>query len=559
MEMQPAVLPPHFGGETFCPARCCHYSGGLFFPYNDRAIGCKNEDCAEPQNMSTSGASRVGSHLAAFKTWFPLAAVSVFATSLAACGGGTGTPATTTPTPPVSCSGSTSSVVPVAKAAAPASAQALSPLSPQYFGMHIDVGAIATPPTLAWPAIPFGMIRMHSTETRWNDIDQGGGVYDFSTLDQWRSLYQQNEVGNPAGNYQLVFTMYSTPAYISSNPTDACDFSSTSGHPAGSCDPPADVCADGTGTDATFTNFVTALAQHMNNDSLPKIHYWEIWNEPNDVTFWNGTLPQLARMAQDARCVIVGTNCNSLTTYPATGIDPTSQMLTPPPVTIRDETNPALDSPSGWMTAYLAAGGGQYADIIGFHGYVEPGDPVEGVLTVAQSIEPVASAAGFSSKPIWDTELGYFSADVSDPYTQAGWLAKAYLLQAGLGIQRVAWFEYGASNVGTLTLPGGGLNQAGIDYSVLYYWLGGATATGPCTSSGTVWTCGFTSASGAQAEAVWDSAQSCSVVNSSESCTFSNFSPNPVYTTYEDLQGGSHTISGSSVSIGVEPILLESP
>src|SRR5580704_5229093 len=125
MEMQPAVLPPHFGGETFCPARCCHYSGGLFFPYNDRAIGCKNEDCAEPQNMSTSGASRVGSHLAAFKTWFPLAAVSVFATSLAACGGGTGTPATTTPTPPVSCSGSTSSVVPVAKAAAPAFAAIL--------------------------------------------------------------------------------------------------------------------------------------------------------------------------------------------------------------------------------------------------------------------------------------------------------------------------------------------------------------------------------------------------------------------------------------------------
>ena len=158
--------------------------------------------------------------------------------------------------------------------------------------------------------------------------------------------------------------------------------------------------------------------------------------------------------------------------------------------------------------AYLQAGGGQYADIIGFHGYVEPGDPVEGVLTVAQSIEPVASAAGFSSKPVWDTELGYSSADVTDPYTQAGWLAKAYLLQAGLGIQRVNWFEYGATNFGTLTLAGGGLNQAGIDYSTLYSWLEGATATGPCTSSGTVWTCGFTLASGAQAEAVWDSSQS---------------------------------------------------
>jgi hypothetical protein len=518
--------------------------------------------------MSTWGASRVGSHLGAFRTSFQLVAGLVFAISLVACGGGTAsTPASTGPTPP-SCSGSAASVAPAAKAAvATASAQALSALSPQYFGMHIDVGAIATPPTLPWPAfgtsnyIPFGTIRMLSTETRWSDMDQGNGQYDFSTLDLWRTLYQQNEVGNLAGDYQIMFTIYSVPKYISSDPTDACAFNSSSGHPPGSCDPPTDVCADGTGTDAAFTNFVTALAQHVNSDSLPKIHYWEIWNEPNNTPFWSGTLPQLARMAQDARCVIVGTNCNSLTTYPATGIDPTSQMLTPPPVTTSDETNTALNSPSGWMTAYLQAGGGQYADIIGFHGYVEPGDPVEGVLTVAQSIEPVASDAGFSSKPIWDTELGYSSADVTDPYTQAGWLAKAYLLQAGLGIQRVNWFEYGATNVGTLTLAGGGLDQAGIDYSTLYSWLKGATATGPCTSSGTVWTCGFTLASGAQAEAAWDSSQSCSNATGSEVCTFNtNFTPSSVYTTYEDLQGGTHSIAtGSTAPIGVEPILLESP
>jgi hypothetical protein len=292
----------------------------------------------------------------------------------------------------------------------------------------------------------------------------------------------------------------------------------------------------------------------VNSDSLPKIEYWEVWNEPNDITLWNGTLAQLARMAQDARCVIVGgTDCNSLTNYSAKGIDPTAQMLTPPPVTSSDQTNTSLNSPSGWMSAYLAAGGGQYADIIGFHGYVEPGDPVEGVLTVAQSIAPVAATAGLSSKPIWDTELGFSSADVADPYMQAGWLAKAYLLQAGLGIQRVTWFEYGATNIGTLTLAGGGLNQAGIDYSVLYKWLEGATPTGTCASSGTVWTCGFTLASGAQAQAVWDSAQRCSP------CTFSNFTPSSVYTTYEDLQGGAHSITaGSSVPIGAEPILLES-
>lgn len=506
--------------------------------------------------MKISRASRVESHLGVVKIWLELAAGIVLAAGLVACGGGTASaPATTTPTPPVNCSGAAAAPR-AAKAAVPASAspQVLSALSPQYFGMHIDVGAIATPPTLPWPTFPFGMIRMNSTETRWSDIDQGNGQYNFDKLDLWRNLYKKN------GNYQIVFTIYSVPAYISSNPTDSCNFVSTSSHTPGSCDPPADVCADGTGTDQAFTDFVTALAQHVNSDGLPNIEYWEVWNEPNDVTLWNGTLAQLARMAQDARCVIVGTDCNSLTSYSAKAIDPAAQMLTPPPVTSSDQTDTSLNSPGGWMSAYLAAGGGQYADIIGFHGYVEPGDPVEGVLTVAQSIAPVAATAGLSSKPIWDTELGFSSADVADPYMQAGWLAKAYLLQAGLGIQRVSWFEYGATNIGTLTLAGGGLNQAGIDYSVLYNWLEGAIPTGVCSSSGTVWTCGFTLASGRQAQAVWDSTQSCSVVNNSETCTFNpNFTPGSVYTTYEDLQGNTHSITaGSNVPIGAEPILLES-
>lgn len=497
---------------------------------------------------------------AGFATLLQGGIVAALFGSLIACGGGSSS--NVTPPPPVTC-GKAATTAPAAMTSVPyGSPQALSPLSPQYFGMHIDVGVLANPPAYPWPTFPIGTIRMHSTETRWSDIDKGTGQYDFSKVDEWRTLYQQNEVGNPAGDYQLIFTLYSVPAYISSKPSDGCFFNSSSGHPPGSCDPPADVCSDGTGTDQAFTDFVTALAQHVNSDSLPKIHYWEVWNEPNDITFWNGTMPQLARMAQDARCVIVGTDCNSLTTYSAKGIDPTSQMLTPPPVTSKDETNTSLNSPSGWMAAYLAAGGGQYADIIGFHGYVEPGLPVEGVATLAQLVVQAASAANQGSKPVWDTELGYSTADVSDPYMQAGWLAKAYLLQAGQGIQRVAWFEYGATNFGSLTVPPAGTqeNTAALDYSVLYNWLVGATATGPCTSggnTGTVWTCNFTLSNGAPAQAVWDSSLSCTSNGSSESCTTSNFTPSSVYTTYQDLQGGSHSISGSTVPIGAEPIFLE--
>jgi hypothetical protein len=452
--------------------------------------------------------------------------------------------------------------------------QALSPLTPQYFGMHVDVQALpGGNPFLPWPSFPFGTVRMNSTETRWDEIEATQGSYSFTTLDQWRTLYQQNEIANPAGDYQIIFTIYSVPQFYSSNPDNSCAFKSDSGHPEGSCYPPTDIAASCTdnnglndcdgnsdGTDASFINFLTALVNHVQGDTLPKIQYWEVWNEPNDITFWSGTPAQLARMAQDARCVIVGTDCNPNGAYNGIGLDPTAQMLTPPPVTSSDETDTSLNSPSGWMNTYLPLGGA-YADIIGFHGYVEPTDPVEDVLSTAQTIEPAAAAAGFSSLPVWDTEIGFPTANVCDPDTEAGWLAKAYLLQAGLGIQRIAWFEYGATNVGTLTVPspGTGENTAGLDYSFLYNWLVGATPTGTCSSSGTVWTCGFTLSGGAQAEAVWDSSQSCNAVSNTENCTFSPYTlpSSPSYTTYVDLQGASHNISGGTVQIGIEPILLE--
>jgi hypothetical protein len=455
--------------------------------------------------------------------------------------------------------------------------QTLFPLTPQYFGMHIDVQALpGGNPPLAWPTFPFGTIRMNSTKTRWDQIEATQGTYDFTTLDQWRTLYQQNEAGNPAGDYQIIFTIYSVPAFYSSDPSNSCAFNSESGHPVGSCYPPTDIAANCTnnnglndcdgnsdGTDASFINFLTALVTHVQNDSLPKIQYWEVWNEPNDITFWNGTTAQLARMAQDARCVIVGgTACNPNGAYTLTGIAAATgaKMLTPPPVTSSDETDTALNSPSGWLSTYLPLGGA-YADFIGFHGYVEPTDPVEDVLTTAETIEPAVAAAGFSSTPIWDTEIGFPTANVCDPDSQAGWLAKAYLLQAGLGIQRVAWFEYGAVNVGTLTLPSGAEDTAGTDYTNLYNWLEGATPTGTCSSSGnsgTIWSCGFTLANQAQAMAVWDSSQSCTQANNAENCTFSPFNvpTSPSFSSYLDLQGGTHSVSGATVQIGIEPILL---
>src|SRR5205807_3514497 len=108
----------------------------------------------------------------------------------------------------------------------------------------------------------------------------------------------------------------------SSAPSDTgCDFGA-----AGGCDLPADLNADGTGTDNTFLTFVRAVAQHVNDPTYLQTHahvaYWEPWNEwhrnPVLGTLFSGcatgsgcsvhaTYAQMVRMTEDVRCAVTGT------------------------------------------------------------------------------------------------------------------------------------------------------------------------------------------------------------------------------------------------------------
>jgi hypothetical protein len=80
----------------------------------------------------------------------------------------------------------------------------------------------------------------------------------------------------------------------------------------------------------------------------------------------------------------------------------------------------------------------------------------------------------------------------------------------------------------------------------------GAAQTG-CSKQGTQWTCPMTR-SGYQAEAIWDSSQSCSYGN----CSTLTTTVSAVYTQYRDLAGNVTVISNNKVPVGLKPILLES-
>jgi hypothetical protein len=95
------------------------------------------------------------------------------------------------------------------------------------------------------------------------------------------------------------------------------------------------------------------------------------------------------------------------------------------------------------------------------------------------------------------------------------------------------------------------LYEAGVAYEQTRAWLAGATPTGPCSHSKTVYTCGFTGPGGFDALMVWDTSQNCNA-----GCTTSTYKVPIGYTTQYDLAGDPPAALGSTTQIGIKPILL---
>jgi hypothetical protein len=409
----------------------------------------------------------------------------------------------------------------------------------QFFGMHIN----RRNSTFGMPTIPFGSYRtIDSFGTLWNGIETSAGVYNFATLDSRLADAQ-------AAGVDVLYTVYSPPSFHSSKPTD-----STCGTGAGACDAPSDVNADGSGTDQSLINFLTALVNHVGN----KIAYYEMWNEVNVTTEWTGTDAQLVRMAHDMRNVILAVN-------------PNAKMLTP------SFANLTYASAATRFAAYLSTSvdgttGSAVADIINFHGYVVtaalPVPMAENEVLNVDHLRAVLSSMDLA-KPLWDTEWGY-SIGLADPDLNAGFVAAHMLIQAGQGVARAYYYDWDSKDIRALwsdTLaaclssgtagPGGYLCNTGTAYQQVESWLLGNTSvqacTGPMPPATGVWTCNLLMPDGTQTLAVWDSSKTCAA----GSCTTSSYSYDPRYVQFFTLANDVSTpLSGGTVSIGAKPILL---
>ena len=403
--------------------------------------------------------------------------------------------------------------------------------SPLLFGMQMNGGTISQQP---WPQANFAAIRLWDSATHWRDINTADGVYDWSNLDKWLQRAQ-------AGNVEVLYTFGEVPSWASSDPGDY----TCAGGP-GACDPPDDLNADGTGSNQHWKNFVATIVSHNQRSQTGHIHAWEMWNEAfGNPHRWKGTQAQLLRMAQDASTLIKAA-------------DNSAVVLTP-------TFAPLLNPSRLQLASYLAAGGGQFADAIALHGYVmtRTGDRPEDLVTFMKLSDPILAKYGQSNKPLWDTEASWGNIEnthFTDPDLQAAFVARSYLLHWSLGISRYYWYEWNNSLVGQLWIPDphdadgpGKLLKPGISYVQLYNWIVGATLDSGCTQDGTVWSCAFWRHGGYEAEAIWDTGESCD----HGTCGSVRYRVDRKYRQYRTVYGETFPIRRSTVEIGAKPILLE--
>jgi len=367
-----------------------------------------------------------------------------------------------------------------------------------------------------WPGVAFGSVRLWNTNTSWSDIQPTSSGYDWSVLDQWLTAAHGH-------GSDVMYTFGRVPKWASSQPGDgSCRYG------PGECDPPSDLNRDGTGTDEHWKTFVRAIATH----AAGRIQYWELWNEPQNGFYWTGTYAQMVRMAEDARSIILS-------------IDPSAKMLSPGTGLRFNAYN--------WTAAYLAAGGGKYADIIGFHGYIQGSCPntvpdTSVIPSRVASFRAMLASHGQSGKAMWNTEASWaHSSDTcfNNQDLQAGFTAQMYLLYQAAGVQRLYWYNWNDPDSGTLWKNG--LLKPGQAFKQVRTWLVGATVTSPCAmGSDSSWKCVISKPGGFQGQITWNSKTTKSITAPSQ------------YRHYVDLYGGVHALPGNgSVQIGYKPILLE--
>ncbi|AKJ31991.1 hypothetical protein AAW51_5300 [Caldimonas brevitalea] len=233
------------------------------------------------------------------------------------------------------------------------------PIPDTLFGMHINkLGRHQN-----YPQLGHHVVRLWNTGTTWRDLEPSRGVWTWTAghggkrLDMYVDYVKRND---PKAS--ILYTLGQTPTWASRTPGEKGLYGyGASGVPTNFDD---------------WRNYVRTLARRY----AGKIQYWELWNEPDFQPHFNGSIQDMVKLARIAHEELKAA-------------DPANKLV-----------SPGVTSGQGmnFLNNFLAAGGGQHVDVIGYHWYFNASP--EGLVPLISNVRHLMKAYGVDNKPLWNTE-----------------------------------------------------------------------------------------------------------------------------------------------------------
>lgn len=429
---------------------------------------------------------------------------------------------------------------------------AINPVSDEFFGMHFGLDKI-----VGWPVTAVGTWRLWDTGACWIGFQPNAPAVNDQAhrrdTANWNgtTLTYSDTMVDAAVAHNTVPIMV-----LGMTPTWATDYRGPNYYGDSVPGMPKDL--------AYWADYVWVLGNRYKG----KIHHWEIWNEPNDPYFFSGLSTGTYTVTM-ARTITPETKAAGMAILTASAsailkaIDPSNQILAP------SATGPTTN----FLDAYLATGAASYCDIIGYHYYADSYNAVpETIIQRMGEVRQSLAANGVYDKPVWCTEQGYFGNGTTqlpfDSETAKGYVARIFLLNWAFGsegrLQFYRW-ECGSSvYLMPLTLTSSDpllncntLSPAGTAHATVLGWLkGGAIMKAVDRDASGTWHI--------RIERPYSNTSYIGHIVWNETATTTYTIPaawgGNSLTRKRLLDGTSSTVSlttGSTVSIGIVPILLE--
>lgn len=324
-------------------------------------------------------------------------------------------------------------------------------VEPTFFGMHD--GRVSGGVT---PDAPVGSFRFWDSGTSWLHVETSPGEFTWEALDS--AVTTAEAVGA-----RPLLVMGQTPAFHASDPGQEAAYG-----PGAASMPDLEA----------WRRYVTAVAERYGD----RIDY-QIWNETNIVGYWAGTPQEMARLtlaaAEAIREVVPGAT------------------IVAPPFALR------LQGQRDYFEKFwqLQSEGMDLAgavDVVAVHLYPPAEETPEAQVDLFEGAQRVLTEHGID-RPVWNTEINFGLLGGPEPpqipeERQRAFLLRTYLLNAGMGIERVYWYSWNIDRIANTYMTAEDLvteTLAGRSFDVVRDWLEGTVveSCGPLENDEGVWQC----------------------------------------------------------------------